>query len=650
MLAASALLAMPACTDTWDDHYNAADGSSASLSLWEQIEANPKLSTFAELAAKAVYYKDEMHPLINQNTQQPFTFKDLLQGTQIITVWAPENEAFTEEEKAYWLQQVQDDPYTLHQQLMGNCMSLWRNQTANGGQKILKMLNGKNKTFDCSEGTIDDIMLATKDVAASNGTLHTTTKSIPFNFNIYEYLKSAANSRKNNVMRFHDYILKTDTTYFWESGSIEGNPDEYGRPTYVDSAYINTNQMFTNTHRFTLSNGDKNCIAMESFGANIAGEDSDYVMLIPTDIAWETAFNKLKPLYKYANRYVDRNKSDNKDNVTLFPLTFAYTDKDVDSIMKQSIDMDIISPLCFNTHVQPLRSSSARPWTSTDLLEAPDADIKYLLNTFGSNNVGDTLRSDDTWTKTSMWAGKTKYQMSNGYGVISDTWDIPHKLYKPNIIIEAGGMSYYNDNAFRENATPVTFNNETMEKKWNVNLDTIGRVTKDNFVYFSSTNSSSSIQPVFKLKGTDGENKESEVMSGKYDIYVVVVPDYFYTSGDTIDGDTVKHRITALLKYDNNDPSGTEAEKELSPSDPRSDGTVVVYNSKDNVNYIEYDGKKVQKILLFENFEFPYSYKNLRYSFPTLKLGTYATNNDRKEGYAHTLGVDQIILVSKEDE
>lgn len=34
----------------------------------------------------------------------------------------------------------------------------------------------------------------------------------------------------------------------------------------------------------------------------------------------------------------------------------------------------------------------------------------------------------------------------------------------------------------------------------------------------------------------------------------------------------------------------------------------------------EYDGTKVDTIKIFEDFEFPYSYKNLRYSYPTLML------------------------------
>ncbi|MBQ0049162.1 MAG: hypothetical protein KBT12_02840 [Bacteroidales bacterium] len=648
MLAATALLAMPACTDTWDDHYFAAEGNSATLSLWEQIEANPDLSTFAELAAKAVYYKDERHPLTNQQTNKPYTFKDLLQGTQILTVWAPENDAFSEEDKAYWLNQVEKDPYTLHQQLMGNCIALWRNQTTNGGQKILKMLNGKNKVFDSDKLIIDDIKLEKKDIAATNGTLHTTKSSIEFNFNIYEYLKSTANSEKNNVMRFHNYVTKTDTTYHNISGSIEGNPDEYGRPTYVDSAYTNTNLMFHNTHRTTTTNGDKNFTHMESFGANIAAEDSDFIMLVPTDLAWETAYEKLKKLYNYAPRYIDNNKSDNKTTISYFPLERAYTENEVDSIVRQNIDMDIISPLCFNAHVQPKRTISSSPWNSTDLIAASDEDIKFLLNTFGSNNSGDTLRSDENWRKTSLWEGKTKYRMSNGYGIISDTWDIPHKLYKPNVIIEAGNRSHYNSNDFSRFAETRTFSNETAVA-W---VDTVGRVTEDNFAYYTSQSDAASISPVFKLKGTHGENKESEVMSGAYDIYLVVVPDFYLTSGDTIIGDTVKHRIKATINYNNGDEKGKEAAKSLNPEDPRSDGKVLInVGTEKNPEYaIEYDGKKVEKILLFENFRFPYSYKNLRYCFPTLEIGTSADKNARQEGYKNTLCIDQIILVSKEDE
>ena len=88
-----ATLAIPSCSDTWDDHYNGIDeGTSANKTLWELICERPELSRFKQIAEKSTYYRDETRP------QENYTFKDMLNGSMLITAWVPENDAFTEAE------------------------------------------------------------------------------------------------------------------------------------------------------------------------------------------------------------------------------------------------------------------------------------------------------------------------------------------------------------------------------------------------------------------------------------------------------------------------------------------------------------------------------------------------------------------------
>lgn len=600
-----AILAFASCTDSWDEHYNPSDASSATETLWEQITANPKLKRFAAIAEKATYYKDQSHPLKNPTTGKPYTYKDMFSGTQLMTVWAPEDDAISESDYEKWMEMAESNPYTLHQQFMANSVALWRSVANGTGTDTLQMINGKRLLFDKSELTMQNVELNQKNIEASNGTLHTLTATLPFEYNLYEYLKDADNAQANNVMRFHDYIIDTDTTYFNEGNSIEGNPDPNGNPTYVDSAYTNTNMMFFNSKRTTLSSPDKNLTFMESFGANIEGEDSDFIMVIPTDAAWQAAYEKLAPLYKYANYYVDSEKGNSHVDATR-----EITDEMMDSITNQSINMDIISPIVFNAHKQPKRSVSANLWTAQELLEAPDANIEYLLNTFG-----DTLRTDASWQKTDLWAGKKAVKMSNGYGVVSNVWDFPRKLYQPNLNIEIGWQSWYDSQYFTGTSTAYSFSN-SVAQAW---VDTVGRVSFNNFYDLRPNGDSNPIKFVFKLVGTDGENRESEVMSGTYDIGIVCVPDFYKTSTDTIEGDTVRHKITATLNYCNNESKSGAAKN-----------TVLKIANKDAVLY---DGEKVDTVWLFKDFTFPYSYKNLRYSWPTLELGTYSTSAERKVMY-----------------
>ena len=86
------ILATPSCSD-YDDHYfpTRGDESDATETLWEKISSDPNLSRFADILQHAQYYKDDTHPVKN------YTYADVLSSGQVCTVWAPENDYFTEE-------------------------------------------------------------------------------------------------------------------------------------------------------------------------------------------------------------------------------------------------------------------------------------------------------------------------------------------------------------------------------------------------------------------------------------------------------------------------------------------------------------------------------------------------------------------------
>lgn len=622
MIAAGmAFMAMPSCTDTWDDHYNGGEGEVATVSLWKQIQAKPELSRFADLAQKAVYYKDRTHPLINPNTGLPYTYAEALDGTQIMTVWAPTNDALSEQDYQLWLQEAEESPYRLHQQLMGNTTALWRHNISNAAIDTLEMLNGKKFVFDRAKGTMHGVNIIEKNISASNGTLHTIEKSLAFNYNIYEFVKDKATAMEEGIENFHKYILSTDTTYFSEGSSIEGPTNADGQPTYVDSVYFNTNTMFFSTHRVTNTNPDRNLTYLESFGANIEAEDSDFVMIIPNDIAWEAAYNKLKPLYNYATSYIDNEKINlGAEEKTTETRNIDATE--MDSIVNQNILQDMISPLCFNAHRQPKLAPSAPLWTSSTLLSASDADVKYLINTFG-----DTIRTDNEWQKMSIFEGQDT-TMSNGHAIVSNNWNIPSKLYQPNINIEVNYSSIYNLSNYTVNSRIESYTTTAAK------TDTLGSVSHNNYYNFVSNKPSGSPDIEFKLIGSRSlsENFESEVMSGTYDIYAVLVPTMLMVEDSS---QIVRHKFTAELTY-----QGDKNGKVSKISEKKKD--------------IYYMGEKIDSVLLFENFKFPYSYKNLRFSYPTLKISTQLANNTDKKTYTGTwaqnyIAIDRIILVAKEN-
>lgn len=642
VLMGGAMLTIPGCSDTWDDHYNAAEeGSSAATeTLWEIISNNPNLSRFKEIAEKSTYYRDEKHP------QEGYTFKDMLQNASLMTVWAPENEAFSDEEYEQWLKLAETNGYTVQQQLLGNSMALWRRIATGGGIDTVTMLNSKKLAFDKEKFTMNNILLDEKNVAAANGTLHTVKEVLPFKFNFYEYLKDETNAEENHLMKFHYLIVSNDTTYFSKDASIEGTPDANGNPTYVDSVYYTSNKLFFGAHRIPteIPNAIDSVMTYdESFGEHIDWEDSVYVMILPTDEAWKATTNKLEKYYNYANVYLNKNDEDmGKSNQKL-----TLSADTIDKFRTKNINMDIISPLVFNLHEQPNAGGEKGRWQLDDFVKEKGASAEYFLNTFG-----DTLRTDANWDKTSLFNGK-QVEMSNGVGFLSDEWNFPAKLYKPDLFIEVSTRSLFNIDKMNVRPEFITFPNSEAGK-W---VDELGKVSYDNFYYWFDTNDKKPSVD-FALVGTDGENRDSEVMSGTYEVQVVMVPDFYVynVKSDTIapaiglshkvvNGDTipVKHKLQFTLTYCNNAASGREA------------------NVKSEV--IDWDGQKVDTLTIrfpkldgsdkgsyFSDVEFPYSYKNLRFCYPILSITSTASKSEiDRSGYSHNFCIDRIILRSKED-
>ncbi len=609
------VLSVASCTDTWDEHYESVSGSVATRTLWDIISNDPEMSNFASLAESVPYFRDEKHP------QADYTFKRMLDGTQLLTVWVPTNDALTEAEWNDWKELAQTNPYTVQQQILANSIALWRQVASSAGVDTITLLNGKKQAFDKTNATMAGIPMTTKNIAATNGTLHTVGKEIPFAYNLYEYLKDGANAGRMNITEMHDFIMANDTTYFSESGSIEGIPDADGQPTYIDSAYVTSNNLFFGTFRYpTTLNTEQYDTYDEGFGANISAEDSSFVMILPTDQAMAAATEKLKPYYIYADEYADAAKGNNSTYITRKVAGGA------DSLAAKNIKMDLLAPLVFNVNLQPNASERIGLWNIEDLINNAD-QAPYLRNTFG-----DTLRSDDSWNKKALFEG-TQVPMSNGYGIVTNTWNFPAKYYKPDVVVEANYSRIYRADAFTSTGQSwesVGFSNE-VASNW---VDTVGRVSNDNFLNINPRGTTTSVSMEFILRGSQQETESADVMSGKYDIYVVLVPSFYVTSSDSISGDTLMSKVRGIINYNlkaRNSSGGT------------------VRGDSENLETVIYDGTKVDTLLLKEDFEFKYSYKNLLHSYPTITIqGIASATEVNKKGYTNSLYIDRIILKSKD--
>lgn len=612
------ILATPSCTDTWDEHYNDL-GTAAGQNLWEQIQSKPELSIFAEIASKAKYYKDDVHPM------NDYTFADLLQSGQVMTVWAPENSAFTAEEKAKWLEMAETDGYNLQKQLLTNHISMWRHPISIAKKDTLNMTNGKEMVFDMTTtpATMYDVELAQHNIAASNGTLHTVKGILPFHFNFYEYLKF---SGENPL--FSQYVIDKDTTYFIEGSSIEGLPDENGNPTYVDSVYVTSNLMFSSSANVSTSTSDKRHMSQKGFAASLNWESGKYIMAIPTDAAWTNTYEKIKSLYTYAESYIDREKSGAKETV-------MRPSENPDSLTDLSVKMDIATPIVFDLDRQgKIGGEEGAPWTMEQFIASKGTEAEYFLNT-----RGDTLRSiENKWDKTELFPGEP-VEMSNGYAYISDTWNLPKEYYFPDVEIKPYSYMFnLFSETFKGSVSSETFTNSLYPEI----VAKYGKVSKDQF-YIMKPDGSTKPEGNLILQGNYdlAYNRNAKVMSGKYDIYMVLVPywykeildkgnDSLYLDSAYVDSvaNISKNKLKLQVIYDNGTKNG----------------------GKGKSIKVDWDARKVDTVLVIPDMEFPYSYQNLEHSYPIMSIVSDASNSDVKKGYIRELCIDRVILKSKEDD
>ena len=663
------LMAVPSCTDTWDDHYNSNESvAGTTQTLWDVIsdtEKHPELSRFADIVRHAKYYKDNTHPV------STYTYADILDGGQVNTVWVPDNSVLTEQEYQKWMGMLTGEGradegskteggYNVQQQFLGNHIALWRHNISEPGVDTVKMINGKNLEFDKTKLTLEGIPLGDYNIPTANGVMHVLKGVAPFRYNFYEYLKYGEFRTK-----FGDYVVGKDTTYFNVGSSIEGLPDENGNPTYVDSVYVTSNRLFGSTHYLPSEGREKWQMSENGFGAPINNEDSVFVMILPSDAAWDAAYALLESSHKYATIYDDKSKGDMNTSATI-----KLTEQEKDSLQKMSIEMDIISPLVFNIHKQPKRGGSEM-WTLDMFKEFrgdggnPNSPDDYLLNTFG-----DTLRNTANWDKRSLFQANMPMEMSNGLAYQVMSWNFPKEYYTPDVEVEIENSGiFYNTESTKfkigSSSKRYSFSNEVYKDI----ADVYGHVSNGNFFHLDASGPTKGPLLEFKLIGNNSNAyvPNAQVMSGKYDIQIVVVPHWYMDiSLDAgISEDFYIHRIDTIVNPEDVEDTTfvSVPTSELDTHYIDSIAGINKYKFKTQISYAggkkakdetstavtsTYDGLKVDTITVATDFEFPYSYKNMRFSYPTLYLEVTTAKNDAKNGFVYDIVIDKIILKRKD--
>ena len=263
------------------------------------------------------------------------------------------------------------------------------------------------------------------------------------------------------------------------------------------------------------------------------------------------------------------------------------------------------------------------------------------------------INNPDSLADINMEADLKKYIMLVGQGQSSEL-SIPRELYNPDIEVEIGSdvffnksnsVSYYKAGAGTKS---VAFDNDAFSFITNK----YGRVSSNDFFYLENPGPSSPPRVEIKLLGNipsasnmAGMELPTQVMSGKYDIMVVMVPYWYRTIAES-------EAVDANFYNQDYVDSVSACNKMYFRGMIRYNNYIYTTNGKDVTTlwskFIEYDGSRVDTLMLFRDFEFPYSYKDLSYSYPTLILDG-ATNAARsKQGFLYSLCIDRVIMRSKE--
>lgn len=545
-----------ACSD-WDDHYdNNGISGSASETIWGNIKANANLSQFADLIHKAGY-------------------EDVINTSQTYTVWAPLNGTFNYDSLSAL------PVSNLKEYFAKNHVARFNFPATGTINEYVTMLNKKMMPFvgHDSTYTFNGVEVFKPNVPSSNGVLHVTNGMVNYMANLFESLDSTAYP----IDSISHYIHSYDVKELDEANSVQG-PVVDGRITYLDSVFVESNSLIW------LHN------------ALINREDSSYSIIVPTNEAWQKAYQQVKKLYNYKPfTYVKEvpatnlNKADKDEN-----YDEGSTKLDFDLLNDSIIHYIIAKDLFFNNNIHHNK-------VLKDLQTGQNLETDSLVATRGNIYYGDDAAS--------LFKGATRIDKSNGSMWLTDSLRMrPWIAWNPIIKVqgEYGLSKSYNTGATtRSSVTKVE-----------QNPDIQGTVSNSAYLTITPQAAASNPEVIYYLPN---------VRSTTYAVYVCIVPENI--NKNTYVENVRPNRFQVTMGY--NDEKGT-------PKEERLKGT------------FENDTNKVDTVYVGD-FTYPICYygtgastvTNAAYA-PYMRINSRATGTAVSSKNDRTLRIDFIMLVPKE--
>ena len=583
---------------------------SADKTLWENISAKGELSDFAQVL-------------------QAVGYDAVLNAPTTYTVWAPVNGTFNKDSLRALAQNAATRKKVI-EQFVYDHVANYSHFESNPSDTVVYMLSkklihfsGKNTgslTFDGKTINWGDDAFNTP---SSNGLLYTLNGMVPFRPNAYENFFADKSQYGIADSHFNAYVKRYEKVILDEDASVKGEIVD-GNQVYDDSVTVTTNSFIT---------------SRQHLNAELNNEDSLYTVIIPTDAAWQKAYDKIKSYYNYITPIKYQNlKSTSVDFSGKKGGTCPTTSTGKATILAATAGVEANNPATLSAAPSDAEIQDTKAYWTDSI-----AKRWIVLNTAYSENnkkynskfvsgaafaESDTLHSTSGNKLTNLpnldKVTVLKQQLSNGHARIvneypfraSETYAPVIKTRTPDRVVSTSGYTY-----------------DLFAVDRNFFSDSFCKLDDDevNLKYV-------------RASIPEGSNYAPEmdfylpnVLSTTYDIYAVVVPPI------DVDGPKLPYTLRFDLHY-------TNAKNE--PQTGRLDGdtlqTTIAKISK--VKAFENDPTKVDTLYL-GHFTFPICYYGTS-AAPNIKvmstLSSFSTSNKAK--YDAQIRIANIILRPRNEE
>ena len=266
-------LALIACSDQWNDHYEVKDSASGNGTIWEVISSDPELSNFSDVIEQCGY-------------------SSLLSSMQSFTLFAPTNSNFTPEMRDYIIAMYHAQEATTRAgsskelrneavvKFIYNHLARYRYSVNEGTDTMVNMMNGKKLLL--TDTSIDGCTFEKTNIKTANGVVYYTSEPLTFKPNIYEYITST--SDKDSDLDSLYTFMTNPRFCFYEFDAKSSVPGDIvdGKTQYLDSVTVLRNTLLDSW-----------------YGAELNNEDSTYYLVAPTNTLWKEKLERYKKFFKY---------------------------------------------------------------------------------------------------------------------------------------------------------------------------------------------------------------------------------------------------------------------------------------------------------------------------------------------------------------